>query len=257
MRQTLLRVKDPKSCRVSGSVQQPAAADAFQRPLRSRFQARLSRSVRLGLQEGRQLMSTLVTYASGYPPYYRLDSSRDCPFRGQRGCNEHEVNALLDGGRLTFDPQNPEQAWWPRTQDFLAEANKHSRSPVPVGNMTALVTAIQRQRGLHQVIWFGHGASGELQFGAGQSLATGGVPRLPNISQHFAQGGFIDFYSCNTGQSQPFLQSLANALRVTVRGFSAGVRWNLHWEGTAPHRRITSRGIDGRLPTPNIIKTPT
>ena len=30
----------------SGLAEQPAAADAFQRPLRSRFQARLSRSVR-------------------------------------------------------------------------------------------------------------------------------------------------------------------------------------------------------------------
>lgn len=29
-----------------GSAEQPAAADAFQRPLRSRFQARLSRSVK-------------------------------------------------------------------------------------------------------------------------------------------------------------------------------------------------------------------
>jgi hypothetical protein len=201
-------------------------------------------------------MTMLVTYASGYRPYYRVDTSRSCPFRSRGGCNEHEVSALLHRGRGTYDPEDPEEAWWPRNQDFLAEARKHSRRPVPVSNMTALLTAIRHQRNLDRVIWFGHGASGELQFGSGQTLTAAGATHLPDVSPHFAPGGMIDFFACNTGQSETFLQSLANALRVTVRGFSTGVRWNLHWEGDAPHRRVTSRGIDGNLPTPNVVKTP-
>jgi len=50
----------------SGSAEQPPAADAFQRPLRSRFQARLSRSVRPRLPLAAMVFPTAeVQYARG------------------------------------------------------------------------------------------------------------------------------------------------------------------------------------------------
>lgn len=198
----------------------------------------------------------LSTYAAGYPPYYRRDASRRCPYRKNGGCNEHEIDAMEHGGRLTFDPQNADQHWWPRTADFLAEAGKLAKSPVPVASMKALVQAIRKKKNLQRVVWFGHGARGELQFGSGQRLTAAGIAALPDLSSHFAAGGTIDFYACNTGQSTTFFQALANKLRVTVRGFSTGVRWNLHWDGSKPHRLVTSRGIDGKLPKPNITCAP-
>lgn len=201
-------------------------------------------------------MSILSSYASGYPAYYRIDRSADCPFRSRGGCNEHEVSALQHGGRLTFDPHNPDQYWWPRTADFQAEAAKHAASPTAVANMAALVQAILRQRNLNRVLWFGHGASGELQFGSGQRLDATGIASLPDVSAAFAPGGAIGFYACNAGQSQQFFQAMANKLRVEVRGFSTGVRWNLAWDGSSPHRFIRSRGIAGQLPTPNITCIP-
>ena len=122
--------------------------------------------------------------------------------------------------------------------------------------MNALVQAMRGQRSLNRVLWFGHGAAGELQFGGGQRLTAANLPSLPDLSAHFAPGASIEFYACNTGLSQGFFQALANRLRVTVRGFSSGVKWNLRWVGSSPHRFITARGIDGRLPTPTITCRP-
>lgn len=201
-------------------------------------------------------MSILSTYASGYGAYYRRDTSPGCPYRSRGGCHEHEVSALEHGGRLTGDPQNPDQWWWPRTEDFCVEAAKHAQRPVGVASMGALVQTIRGQRGLSRVLWFGHGASGELQFGGGQRLTAANLASLPDLSAHFTLGGSIEFYACNTGLSQSFFQALANRLRVIMRGFSSGVRWNLRWDGNPPHRFITARGIEGQLPTPTITCRP-
>jgi hypothetical protein len=122
--------------------------------------------------------------------------------------------------------------------------------------MSALVQAIRGQRGLSRVLWFGHGAAGELQFGGGQRLTAANLASLPDLSAYFAPGGSIEFYACNTGLSQGFFQALANRLRVIVRGFSIGVRWNLRWDGNSPHRFITTRGIAGKLPTPTTTCRP-
>ncbi len=201
-------------------------------------------------------MTILSAYASGYGAYYRRDESPRCPYRGRGGCHEHEVSALLHQGRLTGDPQNPDQWWWPRTEDFRVEAAKHAQRPIGVASMSALMQAIQRQRDLSRVLWFGHGAAGELQFGGGQRLTAAGIASLPALSAHFAPGGSIEFYACNAGQSQVFFQALANRLRVIVRGFSTGVARTLHWEGESPHRFITLRGIEGSLPTPTCVASP-
>jgi hypothetical protein len=201
-------------------------------------------------------MNTLSTYASGYPVYYQRDRSAGCPYRSRGGCNEHEINALEHGGRPTHDPENPDQSWWPRTEDFLAEAIKRAGRPIGVPNMAALLRVIGQHRSIDKVLWFGHGASGELQFGSGQRLNSAGIASLADVSGNFARGGAIEFYACNAGQSPGFFQSLANRLRVTVRGFSIGVEWNLSWDGDSPHRLITSRGIAGQLPIPNITCTP-
>lgn len=202
-------------------------------------------------------MSTLVFFASGYPVYYARDQSPRCPFHRQRGCDEEEVSAMTYRDRNgTGDPQNPRQAWWPRSADFRAEANKHSRSPVGVASALAVTGAIQRNRDLTSVLVFAHGWGGELQFGSGQTLSNADIIRLPNVSANFAAGGNLDLYACNVGLSETFMQNLANRLGVKVRGFNQGVSWNLHWEGDAPHRRITTRGIDGQLPRLNVTKSP-
>ena len=64
----------------------------------------------------------------------------------------------------------------------------------------------------------------------------------------------MDLYCCNTGASEKLMQLLADRLHVTIRGFNRGVEWKLYWEGEAPHRHITKRGIDDALPTPDITK---
>jgi hypothetical protein len=201
-------------------------------------------------------MTILSCYASGFAAYYRRDSSPRCPYRTRGGCHEHEVSALEHGGCLTFDPHNPDQYWWPRSEDFQAEAVKHPQRPEKVAKMNVLIQAISRQRALQKVLWFRHGSGGELQFGSGQRLAAANIASLPNISAHFAPGGAIEFYACNTSLSRAFFQAAANRLRIIVKGFDSGVRWNLHWDGSAPHRFITSRGIDRKLPNPTLTCTP-
>ena len=84
----------------------------------------------------------LVTYAAGYKAYYKKDVNVRCPYRKEGGCDEHEVSALLHKDSLTGDPQNPETWWWPRSQDFLADASKHSRNPKGVKNMASLLAMI-------------------------------------------------------------------------------------------------------------------
>jgi hypothetical protein len=197
----------------------------------------------------------ISTYASGYSAYYVRDRDRHCPYIARGGCNENEIRALEHQGEMTFDPQNPDQCWWPRSEDFQVEARKHGNA-TGVGSMAALVQLIRQQRNLNLVLWFGHGASGELQFGSRQVLNASGISSLPDLSAHFAANGMIDFYACNAGNSQGFFQSMANRLRVKVRGFATGVRWNLSWEGTSPHRLVTSRGISGALPMPGITCIP-
>lgn len=201
-------------------------------------------------------MVTLSTYASGYPVHYRKDRDRKCPYRARGGCDENEVNALEHGGRLTYDPHNPAQYWWPRTDDFRAEAKKQAKKPIGVATMGALIKTIQKRKNIRAVLWFGHGIKGELQFGSKKNFGRAGIASLPDVSAKFSPNGNITFYACNAGQSRAFFQAMADKLRVPVRGFSTGVKWNLTWSGSSPHRLITSRGISGRLPAPNITCTP-
>ncbi len=203
-------------------------------------------------------MSVLSTYASGYKAYYQKDESPTCPRRRLGGCDEHEIGALTYEG--TRDLEDPERHWWPRNADFLAEAGRHAKRPVGVASMAALVGAIRKQRGLTRVLWFGHGAKGELQFGGKQRLTAEDIASLDDVSAHFAEGGTIDFYACNAGQSPSFYQAIANRLRVTVRGFTKGVVWTVDYDGDSPHRFVTRRGIKlgpkGEFPEPDVTCQP-
>ena len=66
----------------------------------------------------------------------------------------------------------------------------------------------------------------------------------------------IVFYGCDAGHSQPFLQALANQLRVIVRSFAGGIPWTLSAEGKSPHRIIVRRGIKWKELPKAITCTP-
>lgn len=196
-------------------------------------------------------MPVLSTYASGYRRLYQNDESE------LRACLGENASARR-GGIPTIDPANPEVHWWPGSVDFREEASRHG-SAVGVRNFQALLDAIGRASNINQVLWFGHGAGAELQFGGGIRLGSADVMGLnnANVSRHFAPGGTITFYACNAGQSSDFFQAIADALRVRICGFSSGVRWELSYTGESPNRRITRRGVyGGSLPTSNICVTP-
>lgn len=203
-------------------------------------------------------MSILSLYASGYPAYYSRDRSRKCPFRRKRGCDEEEIRAAMYKKiHGTYDPQDPLKAWWPRTADFYAEAIKHARKPKGVASANQFITAIRRYpKKISRAMLFAHGIKGEIQFGSGQRLGVKNITSLPNLSNHFTTTGTLDIFACNTGQSDAFLQGLADQLGVDVRGFTTGVKWRLKWDGQKPHRKITQRGVFDGLPQPNITKKP-
>jgi hypothetical protein len=122
------------------------------------------------------------------------------------------------------------------------------RSPVAVGvrDFDGLVRAISARRQLITVYWFGHGAGGELQFGnSGKfTLANLGSIAGKNLSAHFIPGAEIVFAACNAVLSPELLQGIADALRVTVRGYSTGIKWSVSYKGDAQRRKITRRGLD-------------
>lgn len=191
----------------------------------------------------------LAAYAGGYPRNYSAD--------------EDELRACLGearaaGGRLaTGDPSDPRMFWWPTTVDFRAEAQRRG-VPLPVADFTALVAAIRHYRNVTNVYWFGHGAARELQFGRAV-LRAADIPSLGrlDLSAHLSAGATITFLACNAGQSPELMRGIANAVRVPIRGFTTGVRWELSYRGQSPHRAITRRGLpEGPLPPPTISVTP-
>jgi hypothetical protein len=128
---------------------------------------------------------------------------------------------------------------------------RQASTRVPVRNFAGLIQILRSKRDLTKVYWFGHGADGELQFGNGQRLTTSGILSTANadVSANFSPGGEIVFVACNAGRKDEFFQQLANAMRVSVRGFPSGVEWVLSFVGPAPARSITKRG----LATPKVI----
>jgi len=83
-----------------------------------------------------------------------------------------------------------------------------------------------------------------LKFGDTDYIRGGDLRgRNYDLSTHFAPNGRIILYACNAAHTPEFLAALADSLRVTVCGFTGGVRWTLRWEGESPRRRITWRGI--------------
>jgi hypothetical protein len=190
----------------------------------------------------------IATYAKNYGRLYATDEEE------LRACLG-ENRAARGAGVGTFDPSNPQLYWWPSSVDFQEEAAR-SGHPVGVANFNELLAAIKRYRDLRDVYWYGHGSpSGEYQFGGGVRFKITDVAALRNsdVSKHFVSGGAITFFACNAGQKSDFLQAIANALRVPVRGFRTGVKWNLEYRGVAPHRRISKR-IMQRPSTQAIIE---
>jgi hypothetical protein len=191
----------------------------------------------------------LSTYASGYKRLYLTDEEEVAACMGE--------NARLRGGGIaTIDPSNPRLHWWPSSLDFAAEA---ARSPpaVPVRDFRGLLDEIRRRNSLSTVFFYGHGADNELQFGSGQKLTMGEVSSLQHadVSARFLATGKMVFVACNAGQSQAFLQAIANALHVRIDGFPSGVEWNLTYIGLAPHRKITTRGLKDRAKTLNSARS--
>jgi hypothetical protein len=185
--------------------------------------------------------AVLITFASGYSRYHGSDEEeiQASEYREQHG---------------TFDPENPDQNWWPRAPDFRAAAEQSSSGARVQGVATpaALIRAIQSagrgRRRLTEVRWYGHGARAEVQFGSGGVLSIENIAMIPDLSSHFTSDGKIVFYACNVqhqrvGVEDSLLRAIANRARVSVCGFGTGVRYNLQWEGESPSRRITRRGL--------------
>jgi hypothetical protein len=179
----------------------------------------------------------LSTYASGYKRLYATDEKELAACLGE--------NARARGGGIgTIDPSDSTLHWWPSSVDFAAEAKR--RPPAyGVRDFRELVDVIRRHKNLTRVYWYGHGAAAELQFGGGVRLTEGELAMVSNkdVSGNFAPDGELILIACNAGQSDSFLQAIANALRVRVRGYSTGIEWNLEYKGDFPHRAISRRGL--------------
>lgn len=182
----------------------------------------------------------LATYAAGYHRLYRDD--------------EEEINVVETESQFAVrtpqDMNNYLRHWWPCTLDFRTEAQRQSRTAVPVNNFDSIMREIRKHHNLDTVMWFGHATpGGEMQFGnSGVSFGPQGISSLQNsnVSQYFNSDGRIIIYGCNAGRNAAFAQSLANALRVRVCVFSRGIEWEIRW---APpqgrNRRIINRGVRG------------
>jgi hypothetical protein len=179
----------------------------------------------------------LSTYASGHLRPYKTDEE-------EIGVLEREEARRRRGGIGTFDPENPQEHWWPSSLDFKEEAVRRGPA-IAVRSYDMLLAAIRRGHDLSRVYWFGHGAKGELQFGSGQKLTleTLRTRRDAKVSASFLPDGQIFFVACDTGGTREFMQALADALGVNIRGSAAGVEWSLGWEGESPHRKINLRGL--------------
>jgi hypothetical protein len=179
----------------------------------------------------------LSTYASGHLRPYKTDEE-------EIGVLEREEARRRRGGIGTFDPENPQEHWWPSSLDFKEEAVRRGPA-IAVRSYDMLLAAIRRGHDLSRVYWFGHGAKGELQFGSGQKLTleTLRTRRDAKVSSSFLPDGKILFVACNVFESGEFKQALADSLGVTIVGSEGGVEWNIGWEGESPHRRISRRGL--------------
>jgi hypothetical protein len=103
--------------------------------------------------------------------------------------------------------------------------------------------------------WAFNGAARELQFG-GAVFRAGDIPSLGGVdlSPHLSAGATITFLACNAGQSPDLMRGIANAVRVPIRGFTTGVRWDLSYRGQPPHRVITRRvSPKVRCPRPRSV----
>lgn len=142
--------------------------------------------------------------------------------------------------------------------DRLSRGSAPQASSIGTANFGALLKAIKAHKRLQTVYWFGHGASGELQFGNGVRFRAEDIASLksPDVSEHFEVNGSLVLLACNAGQSDAFLQAIANALRVTVSGYRLGVKWRLDYQDEAPRRKITYRGLSGGIPDIQLTKFP-
>src|SRR5256714_1266624 len=137
------------------------------------------------------------TYASGYKRLYKTDEAE------LRACLG-ENRAARGGGLPTGDPTNPDHFWWPATIDFQTEAERH-KPAFPVADFSGMLATIRRNKNVKDVYWFGHGASGEPQFGAGKKLSAADLDGLTgqDLSSLFVpKGGRITSFACNTGKPQ-------------------------------------------------------
>jgi hypothetical protein len=193
----------------------------------------------------------LATFASGYKRLYVTDEEELAACLGE--------NARMRGGGIgTIDPNNPRLHWWPSSVDFAAEAARHPPA-YPVKTFRAFIEVVRSKKNLTRVYWFGHGADGELQFGNGQRLTASEVLSAgsADVSGSFSTGGEVVFVACNAGQKPEFLQRLANAMRVKVRGFPSGVEWELRFVGVPPIRSISRRGLaDPRVTSQGRVFSP-
>jgi len=165
-------------------------------------------------------MSRLVLYGSGHPS--RSSSVTE------------EIDSA--SGAIQY-------RWVPMTPDFMAEAQRQSRTSIGVGNYDAFIQSILRCRGLQTVLFFGHGGANELKFGETSRIDPAFISvRSNDLSRSFMSGGRILLYACGTGASPTFLAALASSWRVTVCGISSGLKWCIKWN--ADRNSITYRGID-------------
>lgn len=187
----------------------------------------------------------IATYAKNHPHYYSSDEDELRAFYGE---NRQQRGA----GIGTFDPEDPVMYWWPSSRDFKEEATR-AGFPVAVANFSEVIAAIRRYKDLHEVHFYGHGASGEYQFGGGVRFKVTDVAALRDcdVSKYLVAGGKLIFYACNAAKQDDLIQAIANALRIPVTGFTGGVKWGLDAAGVAPKRYIKRRGM--KLPLPKSV----
>jgi hypothetical protein len=107
------------------------------------------------------------------------------------------------------------------------------------------------KHGISRLIFIGHGSPGGLGLsGSQRSGRFSGMLRKENFRDadytqllprvRWRKGATVDLFACNTGAGRHFMQAMANAFGVPVRGFASPIWWCL---GHDPENtKITSRG---------------
>jgi hypothetical protein len=91
----------------------------------------------------------------------------------------------------------------------------------------------------------GHGHAGSVTVGYGKenkprSIYSETVKMLEELKPYFCDEAEIVFWSCNTGEDEDFLQSVANATGATVSGLTVTTdvalfkQWNNYWVTKKP-----------------------